>query len=578
MELRDQLTRSINKESFFDALGSLDLKEVREEDSLITDALASLHNEGVVDLNDQFTLLKRSDQNAKFYNLITIYCSVLPNLNCSVIDVINLYFHFKTEDMPTGSFDDSFFIFCKKKICRSKEAISYLLERTERQSNLLTHSLMAEAEFDYEWVMAQFSLLIAHQNPDIRRQTYFAIANVSEHIDGSTQRRLALFEQAIKLEVDASAKSSFFRATTILARKAPTLWPSVNVLLEKCLLKLEPLVLYEASLLLVSAKKGVPNDTVQLLMPYVKQVKADQKDILNNLTYFIVDKIKEGQDEVAESFLADLLIKVDGVSISDFQYLTHQLTNENSRVFLNKIASKWLLSEDVSLCTALFEVIGSINLNGIELEFDKTLLPLSDKESRFIARKVVGWFYYYPVSVISYLLSIIPYTSSEIESHIIELMLDPILLSFKGKGKAYLEEKLDNLDAKNREIVKKLLSDLEKYQSNISDSANAKELRAPQREVDIYCKDRDTKFSQSLEEVRKGSILELIGSNQVNILYGHDVVHHIHAGSETKRSINTMHSFSHSYEASQLSVIDPMGLDIMLICFRSERLNNETDT
>jgi hypothetical protein len=83
-------------------------------------------------------------------------------------------------------------------------------------------------------------------------------------------------------------------------------------------------------------------------------------------------------------------------------------------------------------------------------------------------------------------------------------------------------------------------------------------------------------MSHSINKSKKSSIMDLFTTQ--TILYGHDVMSHIHMGSETKRSINTMHSFSHSSELPKLSVIDPEGLEIMLRVFRTERLKNETDS
>jgi len=570
IELRDQLTRSINKESFFDVLNSFNLKEVREEGSLIIEELAMLHNEGVVDLNDQFIQLKRSDQNVNFYNLISIYCYVLPKLICPVVDALNLYFHFKSEEIPTGSFGDSYFLFCKKSICRSKKSISYLLEQTERQSNLLTHSLMAAAELDYEWVMTQFSSLIAHQNSDVRRQTYFAIANVSEHIDDSPKRRLALFEKMVELETDESARSGLFHSTVILAKKASTLWPSVNVLLEKCLLKLEPLVLYQASQLLAFGKKDAPEDTIQLLMPYFKHVQADQKDIFNNLTYFIDDKIKAGQEEEAEKFLADLLTKVDGISVSDFQQLSHQLTNENRRVFLNKITSKWLLSGDVKLCRALFEVIGSTNLNVIDLKFDKALLPLSGEELFFIARKTIGWFFHHPTSAISFILSLLPYVSDDLKPEFEKLTYNPLLLCYPGELNLYLQSCID----KNNQIqfCENLLNKLQAYHVGINKVSGLKEMMAPSENVSTYWRQFNKEMQGVNENASESSLMSLFTTQ--NLLYGNSAIHYIyHGDGKQVRQEMKMQSISHSTEMPRLNVLDPESLDYLLRVFRVEGLD-----
>jgi hypothetical protein len=312
-------------------------------------------------------------------------------------------------------------------------------------------------------------------------------------------------------------------------------------------------------------------------MSYLKQTSPNDKGTFNLLSIVIRNAIKAEKYDIAEDLLGALLLKNDGLRIGNFGHLAHELASERSSVFLNRITTKWFLSGEAPLCVALRSIVGSSHLKNPELVIDKSISTLSDNELFFIARKAVGWLYHYPITGMSYLLSIIPYASSDVRSRIGQLIYDPLLLSYTGKGKNYLVEKLDSLDDDSQAIVKQLLLDLDNYRSNIIlDASDIKELRASQREVDLYWKDFNMKMSQSMEKTKKGSIMELIGTQ--TILYGHDVMSHVYIGSETKRSINTMHSISHSTEMPKMDVVDPEGLNIKLRVFRTERLKNETDS
>ena len=575
-EVRSALIDGIEKDCFFKTLDEFEFKAIHVAESVIIEALVNLHNESILDLNAQFLELKRSEDRQDFYSLIFIYCSALPRLNCSVTDVVSIFLHLKSENIPDADFERAFFLFCKQNIDRSKTALTHLLELSEQCHMLVSNTIMAAAEFDSTWVMDQLSALAQHHSADVRRQAYLATGRVPL-TDGEIPKiRLELLEKAFTNETEAKAKSGILRAAGFLAKQTPSLWPHVDLLLDKCLEALDVELLYEASYLLAHGREDVPDDTIQLLLSYLKQTSPNHGGILNNLSYFISDAIKANHFSMAEELLEALLLKNEELQIDDFQFLTHELANERSSAFLNQITTKWFLSGEVPLCVALLSIVGSSHLKTPELVIDKSISPLSDNELFFIARKAVGWLYHYPITGMSYLLSIIPYVSSDVRSRIGQLIYDPLLLSYTGKGKNYLVEKLDSLDDDSQVIVKQLLLDFDHYRSNILDASDIKELRAPQREVDLYWKDLNTKMSQGIDKSKKSSIMDLFTTQ--TILYGHDVISHIHMGSETKRSINTMHSFSHSSELPKLSVIDPEGLEIMFRVFRTERLKNETDS
>ena len=575
LEVRSALINAIEKDCFFRTLDEFEFKEIHVAESIITEALVNLHNESILDLNAQFLQLKRCEERQDFYSLMFIYCSALPKLDCSVIDVVNVFIHLKSEDIPDADFEQAYFLFCKQNIERPKVALNYLLDKLEERHELVQSTLMAAVELDSKWVMEQLSDLAQHENSDVRRQAYLAIGRVSIEDGCSLEKRFDLLDNASTSEINPKAKSGIIRAAGFFAKKRSSLWSGINPVLEKCLETLESEPLYEAANLLASGKKDIPEDTIRLLVSYLKRTPPELKGILNHLSRFMRNTIKAGEYNAAEDLLGTLLLKNDELKIGDFEHLAHELASERSSVFLNRITTKWFLSGEVQLGKALHDVVSSTGLDGNELFIDQSFLPLSDHELMFLVQKAVGWFYLHPISAISYLLSILPHALLDTKKQIGQLIYDPLLLSYMGKGKSYLEEKLDSLDD-SQVIVKQLLLDLDNYRSNILDAFDIKELRAPQREVNLYWKDFNTKMSHSINKSKKGSIMDLFTTQ--TILYGHDVMSHIHMGSETKRSINTMHSFSHSSELPKLSVIDPEGLEIMLRVFRTERLKNETDS
>ena len=571
IEVRHSLIKAIDEDNFFKVLNTFKFR-----DNDVVQELIHLHNETTFDLNSQFLQLKKSNESYNFYSFISLYCEALPKLNSSIIDVISVFIHIKEKGLPAGDFEQAYFIFCNKDISRSKIALDYLFEQLESSHTLIGNTIMAAAKYDAPWVMRQLELLIRHQNSNIRWQAYMATGRVLLTDGELPKSRLELLEKALFTEIDCLTKSGIFRSAGFLAKQIPYLWPQINLLLGRCLENLEPDTLYEASQLLAYAKDDLPDNTVQLLLSYLKKTSPNHRGILNNISHFISDAVKAKNFSLAEELLEALLLNNNELRIDEFQYLTHDLTSEENSAFLNRIITKWFLMGEDKLYEALHDLLSSKGLNGNELNIDNSFSPLSDAELYYLAKKAVGWFYFHPISAISYLLSIIPLVSTDMRSKVGRLIYDPLILSYMGKGKEYLRGRLKKLDTEVQVIVNEILSDLDCYRAGIANAPEVKELRAPQRELDAYWKDFNAKVSQSTAEAQKGSFMELIGTQ--TILYGNDVVNLIHAGEERNRSINTMQPFSHSYEMPKMNVIDPEGVDIMLRVFRTDRIKNETDS
>ncbi|MFK3866197.1 hypothetical protein [Pseudoalteromonas rhizosphaerae] len=530
-----------------------------------------------MDLNEQLLKLTNQENNYNSSSLIYAYCSALPKINTYVIDIVNVFIHLKNENLECGDFEQAYFLFCQQSLDRSKVGLSFILEQSKSSYPLLGNTIMAAAKLDSSWVIEQLSTLLKHQSAGIRLQVYSTIGRVSLTDLDLPSVRLKLLESALNIETDSSEKSEIFRSAFFIAKQTATLWPQVQLLFEQCLQKYEPLVIQEASYLAAFNGQELPDSVVTYLMPYFKDTTPAQSKTLNYLSYFIRNEINGEKCSLVEDLLETLLIKNNGLKVSDFQHLDHELMKELNSDFLNRIVTKWFLMGDIQLCCALYDVITKGDRDRTELSIDESALPLTDNEFLFLVRKTVGWLFYTPVAAISFLLSIIPHTNADLKTQITQLLYDPLLLSYTGKGKDFLMKKIENTDISTQALINQILSDLERYQADFKDIKLVKELRVSQKEVNIYWQDFEEKMSQSMSEARKGSIVDLIATTQT-ILYGNDVVTSSTLGNENQRIKNTMHSMRYSYEVPKMSVIDPEGLDMMLRAFRHERLENEIDS
>ncbi len=575
-EIKATLEDAVKNDTLLKVLNDLDFRDIRNKDSLIAEELAYLHNNQTLDLNEQLLKLTNQENNYNSSSLTFAYCSVLPKLDTTVIDVVNVFVHLKDEELVYGDYEQAYFLFCQQNLDRCKAGLSFILEQPENSYPLLANTIMAAAKLDSSWVIEQLSTLIKHESAGIRLQIYSALGRVSLNDLDMPSVRLKLLESALNIETGSSEKSEIFRSAFLIAKQTPILWPQAQLLFEQCLQKYEHLVIHEASYLAAFNGQDLPDNVVTFLIPYFKNTTPAQSKTLDHLSYFIRNEINGEKCSLVEDLLETLLIKNNELKVSDFQHLDHELVNERNSDFLNRIVTKWLLIGDVQLCCALHDAITKGDIDLIELSIDESVLPLTDSEFLFMIKKAVGWLFYSPIAVVSFLLSIISHTTADTKKQIIRLIYDPLLLSYTEKVKEFLTKIQESADSDILVVIDQLLSELDSYNANFKGINKIKELKAPQKEVHLYWRDFEVKMSQSMNEARKGSIVNLIATTQT-ILYGNDVVTPSILGSKNQRMKNTLHSFSQKIDIPKMTVVDPEGLEMMLRVFRYERFINEKD-
>jgi hypothetical protein len=162
-----------------------------------------------------------------------------------------------------------------------------------------------------------------------------------------------------------------------------------------------------------------------------------------------------------------------------------------------------------------------------------------------------------------------------VQKDIKQLLYDPLLLSYSGEMKRYLQTNIEK--EKQTELCEHLLIELEIHHKNLEQVGSLRELRAPSENINSYWKDFDRSMQKARDEGPK-SIFEDMCTVQ-NLLYGNSSIYYMHdTNGEQKRQEMEMQTFSLSSEMPRLNVVDPENLDYMLRVFRLERMRNEADS
>lgn len=574
---KQTLIESIDSETVLQSISNLQREDILNHTKFLPDAIAEVHNESLLDINHLLMGISRNEEQLDFCNLLHAYESALPLIACKTTEVVSCITHLLDQagnDLAIGGVFGSFAKFCQIDFQRSKDAISFILEDPEKYSSLAADAIIASSIHDAEWGLGQIRTMVKHENNRLRWQAYSAIGRITLTADQHPEIGCTLLEEGGKHEPDDSVKASILIAAISLGKKNPNIWDKVNCILSDILDTVHPDLLYHASHFLAFDKTDIPEITETILIKYLKNTGSKYVGVINNIDYLLARLAKEERHNLLEYLLETLLCCEKDIQITSFNSFSNDLIT-NNKEYLNKLVTKWLLSNEVNLCTAVSDLSHSVGGKDIELHADVSLTGGSDSKSLFLARKALGWVFTCPITVSSLILSLHVKTSVNTQEKLQQLLFDPLLISYPGELSDYFKNKSNNLIYKN--ICEHLLSQLETYQNALKGAHEIKELRAPHKNYEMYLKGLNKSMQKAQDDAPK-PIFEQFCTVQ-HLLYGNSSITYIHDGNgEQHRSEMQMHAMSHSMEFPRLTGVDPEGLDYMLRAFRVGRLKDETNS
>lgn len=544
--------------------------------SSLTQALIELHSEKVIDLNDLMLGAFRNNLQHDFFILLHVYEAALPYIDCSSGDVVGCVAHLLSQagnDLSIGGVFTAFTEFCAESFKRSHDALSIVLSDVDKYSPFISCAIVAAQQHQPAWVLDQIVRLVVHEHPKVRSQAYSTITQIELSVDQYFEKSLALLEESAGRESDASALAGILRAAISLGKKCPSQWDGINSLVSVILTSERPEVLYAASDVIAFDKADIQIDVFNLLVECLKNSSLEHKGITNNIDYLLANLTKEGNYPTAVHLLECLLLNNRNFEIGAFNYFSHLILKEH-KTNLSFLVTRWFLSGKSKLCHAILDLVQGSPSDAV-LSADTELLGNSDQKSLFVAQKAIGWLFTRPIAVTSFILSLYHETSPETQEELESLLFDPLLLSYTSDLKGYLETESEQPAYAN--LCNRLFLRLESYRSELKESYEIKELRAPPKNAEHYWKEFNRRVEQARHDGPKPFFEEICTVK--HLLYGNSSIFYAYDGAgEQRRSEMQMHTLSHSAELPRMNVIDPEGLDYMLRVFRVRKLNDEANS
>ena len=241
---------------------------------------------------------------------------------------------------------------------------------------------------------------------------------------------------------------------------------------------------------------------------------------------------------------------------------------------LGRVATRWLLKGDIVLGNAVHEVISSNVLGGVSLEVDPDELgDMDDMHAVFLARKVVGFLFFLPVTSASLLVSLMRHVSDQQTRDVLgHLLGGTLLLNYTGKVRDFMLQRSETEPAEIGEVLKAAVGQLEEYLEGLRSVEELPALHPSVIQQEAYRRHFAGQLEESWRAAKDESpLLSLIGESV--LLYGRASITYVRgAEGEAHREESPLQAHETEMEMPRLESLDPVGLEMMLRVFRAESI------
>lgn len=331
-----------------------------------------------------------------------------------------------------------------------------------------------------------------------------------------------------------------------------------------------PLAVHLAADLLWLHREGLAENAIKLCLDAVAHVEPDNTGTISHIDHATYQLVSAGRVEPVVHLLSELIDRSKGrISLDAFQSTYHALKNAGSDVLGGAIVF-WLLNGGTYTRKCVASEVCEIGNDDPPFSIPRSSLPPAPSDQLFLCRKAIGWFFIDPLAAVAIPLAVLRDGSPDIANDVLDLIYDPLLLSYGGKLKNHLERFVAEDEANDFGLAK-LLARKTALQDAMEGIERLVELHPSETQREAERVQWHEQMERGMGQGRRKSFLDDLFSKQY-ILYGRSSLTPMYDGNGTTLlSEIEMKSFSISSELPLLSIVDPIGLDNMLVHFKLER-------
>jgi hypothetical protein len=500
----------------------------------------------------------------RFFLVQHVLCDLIPLLNVDqevLLAFISRLLDTGGNDLDTGALSTAFGEWTKKDTARSSKVYESARTGDNRALRQLSTVLLMNADVEEGLIFAQ-----AHD----REAKLAAISALGAMELGERYREVldTLTQEASTDDEDTALRSleAGYRAAAKRKVCAPA---SFDEQLERTLQTQSPSAIHLAADLLWRYREGLTENVIDLCLYTVADVDPDDIVTISHIDHASYQLVRDGRAEKVIRLLGELIDRSKGqITLGAFQSTYHALTHAGGEV-LGSAVIYWLLNGGVHTRKCVANEVCSVGNDVPPFSIPKSSLPTDSSDQLFLCRKAVGWFFIDPLAAVAIPLAILRDGCPDIASDVLSLIYNPLLLSYGGKLKDYLERYVEEGGA-NGSSITELLTRKAAFQEAIEGIEHLVELHPSEMQREVERTQWNERMERGMEQESRRSIFEDIFAKQY-ILYGRSSLTPIHTGEgATHFTEIEMKSFSVLSELPLLNIVDPVGLDHMFFHFKLE--------
>lgn len=497
----------------------------------------------------------------QFFTAQGFYCDAIPKLRTNAVALMEccrILIERAGDDgaayMPNGAFRQ----WCKGNPDSVADIIRDAKVGNELAKRFVTFALQGINDIET-------AIVFVRTYDDDRRPSGMAALGQMTYADHAAARRaIAVIEPFLAGKNDDAVRlNALSAAFSILQQQNDA--DAGRRLIEAVVDNPGPQTLHGLAQLLLRPHASLDVEATGMALNSLRAVDPAHLGTINLLDIGLRHMLGTPNEAQALEYLTEILR--DGkLTIEHFQSTAQQLNADNpQRVY--ELVTRWLLSGSIALGNSTGQLVSADR----ERVFDPSLQSpeLTPERQLLLCRKAIGFLFIHPVTCCSILVSVVRIADEKVRTDVAQLLFDPILLSYGGSAKDYLEG-LPEADAAY-ETVRQVLARLKSFHSAIDAIGTIKELHPSDRQRNIAHQRSNDQMRESRKQAEKQStILNLV--HRSAILHGRSTLTYVADPGGQKRALAMdLHKHSSYIEFPTLEWLDPVGLDYLLRSFMAEK-------
>jgi hypothetical protein len=546
-----------------------------EEGETFRATLVALHNDGAINvlaLVDAIVAAQTAQND--FFLIQGVYVDIIPKLKATVpamMAAVKTLVSRGGDDLASGQPNVAFQTWAESAD-RARTILSLIDPSSPEDATYVFLALRALAKTEPEAALEKAITLLAGTDTPARVGAAKAIGTVPLRTVEARLESLAALESASKFCTDDNLLGHILTAAVDIARSAPVEVPTVVKLIDTVAVDAGDRSIDHAISTLMFHADDLPLEIVDALTRIAHKICTQNKGTLDRLDHATARLLDHGRVDEALALIAPILSAHEELrSLEQLDGFAHALLRLE-REHVTRIIVKWLLSLDRNLGEAARSLVGRHHGDSLLLEFDAAPLALSDAEIILLAHRTIGYLFLHPITAASIVLSLLRVASAEGRQKIEDILFEPLLINFSGDLSQWLKARAVDAADPVLPAIERLLARLDAYLDGLRQAGRIKELQPSERERLIEIYRQQEKARRMHKEIEKRSILMSLVSRSV-LLYGNRSISYFQdPNGKWQRHEMKLHSFSHSFEAPRLDIIEPFELDYTLRAFRAMRI------